>query len=131
MHVPPLSPPVSALKPIIQSIQFLVAVKEYEESLRVQDELDATNLFEKLSEIIDKFVRDRSPFEVNVGSNVKCAVLKMADAANFMELSLVRLCRTFEYRCERCRLFREYARTRLVVVLLFVVADVQFSPPDY
>lgn len=49
-----------------QSIQFLVAAREYKESLRAPGEIDTVKSFAKLSEIVEKFVRDRSPFEVNV-----------------------------------------------------------------
>lgn len=74
-----------------ESLQFLIAVNEFKKSLRTPGETDdTTKHFAKLCEIIDKFVRDRSPFEVNIGSNTKFAVLKMANAANFRELSLVR-----------------------------------------
>lgn len=90
---------VAALTPTIQSIQFLVAVKEYKDFLRAQGELDATNPLVKLSDIVDKFVRDGSPFEVNIGSNTKSAVLKVADAANFAELSLVSCHTRLSVRC--------------------------------
>lgn len=69
----------------------MVAVNEYEKSVGALDDTDVTKSFAKLGEIIDEFVRDGSPFEVNIGSTTKSAVLKMADAANFKELSSVRI----------------------------------------
>lgn len=73
-----------------QSIQFLVAVKQYEESFLMPGEVYTTKSFVKLGQISDKFIRDTSPFEVNICSNTKSAVLKMVNnAENFRELSLV------------------------------------------
>lgn len=108
-----------------QSIQFLVAVKEYKEIVRAPGEADPTKPFAKLIGIIDKFVRDRSPFEVNLGSSTKTAVVKMADAATFRELSLVS-CHSVECR-DTLEARGEYD-ARAFAPEVFV-ADVQ-PPPD-
>ena len=63
-----------------QSLQFLVAAMEFKES---------TADYEKFANIVDKFVRDRSPFEVNISGKTKTAILDVADGASFAELSAV------------------------------------------
>lgn len=63
-----------------QSLQFLVAAMEFKES---------NTDYDNFTEIIDKFVRDRSPFEVNISGKSKTAILDVADAARFAKLPSV------------------------------------------
>ena len=60
-----------------QSLQFLLAVMEFKGS--------GTD-YRRFVEIVDKFVRDTSPFEVNISSKAKTTVLGVSDAASFAGL---------------------------------------------
>ena len=43
----------------------------------------------KFTSIVETFIRNGAPFEVNISSDMKKAVLNQADAASFAALSLV------------------------------------------
>ena len=43
--------------------------------------------FEKFNNIVEGFIRDGAPFEVNISSRMKVAILQRADAASFTALS--------------------------------------------
>lgn len=51
--------------------------------------MNTAKSFNKLGEIIDKFIKDGSLFEVNISSKTKSTVLKIANAENFRKLSMV------------------------------------------
>lgn len=63
-----------------QSLQFLVEAREFQ---------DSSTDFEKLTKIVETFIRPSSPFEVNISWTTRSAILSMADAERFAELTPV------------------------------------------
>ena len=63
-----------------QSLQFLVAAREFQES---------STDFETLTKIVETFIRPNSPFEVNISWKARNAILNLSDTGSFVELTPV------------------------------------------
>jgi len=72
----------------MQSLQFLVAAADFQESVAASAATNDTS-FNTLRAIVSKFIKDSSPFEVNIDSNTKRNIMSAANAAAFRELSQV------------------------------------------
>lgn len=75
-----------------QSVQFLSAVAEFKETchaLLVDEETE----FGLFISIVQEFIQDRSPGEVNIGGETKSEILVYAQREVYMRLSAVRAMR--------------------------------------
>lgn len=72
-----------------ESLQFLIEALEFEKSLRTATAPNDATEFDTFMGIVDKYIRDNSPFEVNIDSKTKRGVLAMTEEAIFKGLTLV------------------------------------------
>ena len=99
MHLslpPTLCFPVAGLTTGVtkQSLQFLVAAGAFKESLAKEslatpDTADGKTSFDTFVAVVNKFIEDNSPFEVNIDSKTKREILSRSNRAGFQELSQV------------------------------------------
>lgn len=68
---------------------FLVAASNFDDALHASHAEDTT-LFKQLEEIVEKYVLEGAPFEINIDSQTKSRILRLASAASFHKLSMVR-----------------------------------------
>lgn len=62
---------------------------EFDKSVLMAAETKDNADFEMFTEIVEKFIKPQSAFEVNIDSKTRSAVLDVANAAIFIELTLV------------------------------------------
>lgn len=72
-----------------QSLQFIVAAAEFKESLATSAIANGKMDFDNFVSTVDKYIKDSSPFEVNIDSKSKRDIMSVANAAAFRELSQV------------------------------------------
>lgn len=76
-------------------LTFILDVKDFSDWLRWGSRADAApdnkdDAHAAFSKIVDKYIKDGSPFEVNIESKTKKAILAMTDKKTFNALTLVR-----------------------------------------
>lgn len=69
---------------------FLLAAEDF--AKRFEEEVPAgkPDSYQKYLAIVDKFIRDRSPYEVNIESRIKREILRTTDRGIYDALSTVR-----------------------------------------
>ena len=75
-----------------KSLMFLIAASNFNDALHASHAEDTT-LFKHLEEIVEKYVLEGAPFEINIDSQTKSRILRLTSADNFHKLSMVRTCR--------------------------------------
>lgn len=74
----------------MQSIQFLEAVRAFHAAFMTSTAVnDSAKEYKAFVEIAETYIRDNSPFEVNIDSKTKHGIMGMAREATFKELQLV------------------------------------------
>lgn len=69
----------------LQSLQFIIAAADFE--ALCFSGADESTEFDTFVGIVDRYIKDNSPFEVNIDSQAKRRIIRAVDAASFKELS--------------------------------------------
>lgn len=73
----------------MQSLVFLLAAEDFTKRFEEAPAAKADSYHQQYVAIVDKFIRERSPYEVNIESKVKREILRTADKEVFDALSTV------------------------------------------
>lgn len=69
---------------------FLVEVQAFLDSTYAVDEVDEDTLFRAFGQIVNKFIKSGSSYEVNIDSRARAAVMRYGEEAVFKNLDSVR-----------------------------------------
>lgn len=92
ISIPPNGHPLRRINPAhnVQSLMFLTEASDFFDSLEEANHADADASFRRFETIVEKYIKNGSPFEVNISFKTKAAILGVANAENFRELTRVR-----------------------------------------
>lgn len=78
----------------VQSLMFLLSVESFRTSLEDTPTVKPDG-YERYAAIVDKYIRERSPYEVNIESRIKREILRTTDRGIFDKLTMVRSARVY------------------------------------
>ena len=74
---------------VLQSLMFLLDADAFSATFE-EAPTDSAAGYDRYVEIVNNYVRERSPFEVNIESKTRNAILRATDRKTFIEVTLVR-----------------------------------------
>ena len=74
----------------MQSLMFLLDAEEFSAVLEQAAPTDSAAAYDRYVEIVDKYCRESSPFEVNIECKTRTEILRATDRKVFVEITLVR-----------------------------------------
>lgn len=107
----------------VQSLMFLLAAESFKTFLEEAPTAKTTGGYARYIALVDKHIRERSPYEVNIESKIRREILRTTDKEIFEALTVVRLFCT-------CMRTTPSAESIVVVVVVAVFLTVNKHHPD-